>query len=65
MSAAAVAVMVDIVVFATCFLPRRILKNYVHMMWTIEYNSNNMNRWTNDHVNLLFSIIRVDWVGTL
>jgi len=65
MSVAEAPVVVDIVVFATCLIPRRILKNCVHMMWTIEYNSNNMNRWTNDHVNLLFSNIRVDWIGTL
>jgi hypothetical protein len=32
MAAAAAPVVVDIVVFSTCFLPRRILKNYVHMM---------------------------------
>ena len=60
MSVAAAAVVVDIMVFATCLIPRRILKNYVHMMWTIEWNSYNSNRWIDDHVNLFFSITRVD-----
>jgi hypothetical protein len=32
MAAAAARVGVDIVVFATCFLPSRILQNDVHMM---------------------------------
>ena len=36
MAAAEAPVVVDIVVFATCFLPRRILQNSVHMMWTIK-----------------------------
>ena len=34
--AAAAPVVVNIVVFATCFLLRRILQNSVHMMWTIK-----------------------------
>ena len=52
MSVAEEPVVVDIVVFATCLLPRRILKNCVHMMWTIEYNSNN---WIDELMIMLIS----------